>query len=63
MLSAEALSVISAFLDEFSKVYQEAANSIDTYIRQNIQRCNAEKDKAANGVVKAQVDLQGKYYD
>lgn len=63
MLSAEALSVISAFLDEFSKVYQEAANSIDIYIRQNIQRCNAEKDKAANGVVKAQVDLQGKYYD
>ena len=63
MTSAEALNVISAFLDEFSKVYQEAANSIDTYIRQNIQRCNVEKNKAANGVVKAQVDLQGKYYD
>lgn len=62
MTSAEALNVISAFLDEFSKVYQDTANSIDTYIRQNIQRCQDRKNDAANDVVAAQLILQKKYY-
>lgn len=62
MMSAEALNVISALLREFETVYNDAAENINIYIQQNIQRCQGKKNGAANDVMNMQGSLQVKYY-